>query len=209
MTNKIIASFSTFLLCIILSSFLFSFFKLPKIVISEEKIISINFSQLDNSAERESFVPQAKNKEKNLKKNYKEEKDLSSKNNALFESIDRKDRIKREIKKELSEISLSRELKIISEKSLLIQKRISNIWIQPNTFGEDISTRILLTMAPSGELMDYKLTESSGSKIFDESALLVLSKIDFFPEISNLERNLFEKNFRNFNLVFKSSGRVE
>ena len=57
--------------------------------------------------------------------------------------------------------------------------------------------------------MDFKLIESSGSKIFDESALFVLSKIDFFPEISNLERNLFEKNFRNFNLVFKSSGRVE
>ncbi len=209
MTNKIITSLSTFLLCIILSSFLFSFFKLPKLAISEEKIISINFSQLANSVEREIFVPQEKNKEKNKEKNYKEERDLSNKNNALLESIGRKDQIKREIKKELSEISLSRELKIISEKSLLIQKRISNIWIQPNTFGEDISTKILLTMAPSGELMDFKLTESSGSKIFDESALLVLSKIDFFPEISNLERNLFEKNFRNFNLVFKSSGRVE
>ena len=209
MTNKIIASFSTFLLCIILISFILSFFKLPKIAISEEKIISIQFSQLANSKESQSFIPQAENKAENLKKNYKEERDLSNKKNALIESINQKEKIKREIKKELSEINLSRELKIISEKSLLIQKRISNIWIQPNTFGEDISTKILLTMAPSGELMDFKLIESSGSKIFDESALLVLSKIDFFPEISNLERNLFEKNFRNFNLVFKSSGRVE
>ena len=45
---------------------------------------------------------------------------------------------------------------------------------------------------------------SSGEKVFDDSALAALSKIYFITEVIGLERKYFERNFRSFNLVFKS-----
>jgi len=36
-----------------------------------------------------------------------------------------------------------------------------------------------------------------------------MNKITFVEEVLSLERKLFEQNFRNFNLVFKSSGEIE
>jgi hypothetical protein len=36
-----------------------------------------------------------------------------------------------------------------------------------------------------------------------------MNKITFVEEVFSLERKLFEQNFRNFNLVFKSSGEIE
>ena len=40
--------------------------------------------------------------------------------------------------------------------------------------------------------------------IFDESALAALSSISFITEVIGLDRKYFERNFRSFNLVFKS-----
>jgi hypothetical protein len=36
-----------------------------------------------------------------------------------------------------------------------------------------------------------------------------MNKITFVEGVLSLERKLFEQNFRNFNLVFKSSGEIE
>ena len=44
---------------------------------------------------------------------------------------------------------------------------------------------------------------------FNESILTAMNKMTFLEEVSFLDRKLFEENFRNFNLVFKSSGEIE
>ena len=62
----------------------------------------------------------------------------------------------------------------------------------------------IFNLAPSGEILSFDLISSSGEKVFDDSALAALSKIYFITEVIGLERKYFERNFRSFNLVFKS-----
>jgi hypothetical protein len=48
------------------------------------------------------------------------------------------------------------------------------------------------------------MVSSSGNKTFDDSTFRALSNISFITEVIGMDRKYFEKNFRSFNLVFKS-----
>ena len=88
----------------------------------------------------------------------------------------------------------------------LIQKRINSVWKKPSMINQDIQVEITINLAPSGEILGFALLNSSKNKVFDDSALAAISNISFLPEVINLDRSYFEKNFRSFNLVFKSMG---
>ena len=92
--------------------------------------------------------------------------------------------------------------------SSIIQNKISSIWIKPNSLSETLSAKVLIRLAPSGEILDFELEEPSSNKSFNESILTAMSKIFFFEEIVDVDRKVFETNFRNFKLVFKSSGEI-
>ena len=93
--------------------------------------------------------------------------------------------------------------------SAIIQGRISSIWIKPNSLSESLTAKVLIDLAPSGEVLNFNLKEPSSNASFNESILTVMNKMTFFEEVLSLDRKLFEQNFRNFNLVFKSSGEIE
>ena len=88
----------------------------------------------------------------------------------------------------------------------MIQQRINSVWKKPSLINQDIKVEININLAPSGEILNFRLLESSGNKIFDDSALSAISNISFLPEVINLDIRYFERNFRSFNLVFKSIG---
>ena len=66
-----------------------------------------------------------------------------------------------------------------------------------------------INLAPSGEILNFNLIEPSSNNSFNESILTAMNKMTFLEEVRLLDRKLFEENFRNFNLVFKSSGEIE
>jgi TonB family protein len=102
--------------------------------------------------------------------------------------------------------NLSKENKEVQLRINLIQKRINSVWKKPPLINQDIQVEITINLAPSGEILSFKLLNSSKNKVFDDSALAAISNISFLPEVINLDRRYFEKNFRSFNLVFKSMG---
>ena len=102
--------------------------------------------------------------------------------------------------------NLSKENKEVQLRINLIQKRINSVWKKPPLINQDIKVEITINLAPSGEILSFKLLNSSKNKVFDDSALAAISNISFLPEVINLDRRYFEKNFRSFNLVFKSMG---
>ena len=102
--------------------------------------------------------------------------------------------------------NLSKENKEVQLRINLIQKRINSVWKKPPLINQDIKVEITINLAPSGEMLSFKLLNSSKNKVFDDSALAAISNISFLPEVINLDRRYFEKNFRSFNLVFKSMG---
>ena len=205
--NKALTSLNTSFLILLFLSLIFSMFSIPNLNIDETQSIKVNFYELIEQDEL-LFDPPASNTL--IKKETKKTTAINEKTNADETSIISKFKInKLDIKNEITKIKLSKEREGILRVSAIIQERISSIWIKPNSLSESLIAKVLINLAPSGEILNFSLIEPSSNTSFNESILTAMNKMTFFEEVLSLERKLFEKNFRNFNLVFKSSGEIE
>ena len=205
--NKALTSLNTFFLILLFLSLIFSMFSIPNLNIDQTQSIKVNFYELIQQDEI-LFDPPASNTL--IKKETKKTSVINEKTNADETSIISKFKInKSDIKNEITKIELSKEREGILRVSAIIQERISSIWIKPNSLSESLIAKVLINLAPSGEILNFSLIEPSSNTSFNESILTAMNKMTFFEEVLSLERKVFEQNFRNFNLVFKSSGEIE
>tara|TARA_B100000963_G_scaffold356008_1_gene375337 strand:- start:461 stop:1081 length:621 start_codon:yes stop_codon:yes gene_type:complete len=205
--NKVLTSLNTLFLILLFLSLIFSVFSVPKLNIDEKQTIKVNFYDLiqQENILLDSFIPKTA-----IKKETENTALTDKKIEPTEAAIISKFKInKSDIKKEISKIKLSKERENILKVSAIIQERISSIWIKPNSLSESLIAKVLINLAPSGEILNFNLIEPSSNTSFNESILTAMNKITFFEEVLPLERKLFEQNFRNFNLVFKSSGEIE
>ena len=205
--NKVLTSFNTLFLILLFLSLIFSIFSIPTLNVSETETIRVNFYELiqNENSSKKNIYRESKKNNKFIN---------ASKNTETFESDNpseiRKFKInKSDIKNEISKIKLSREKEAILKISALIQNKVSSIWIKPNSLSQILSVKVLINLAPSGEVLSFNLIEPSPNKPFNESVLTAMNKIIFIEEVLGIDRKLFESNFRNFKLVFKSSGEIE
>jgi len=205
--NKILTSFNTFAFILLFLSFVFSVFSITTLKVDETQSIKVNFYELIEIAEQPKRLSAVRPKEtiqqadlNKIEKNSEVKKSLDFKKYKLN---------KPDIKRELSKIKLSKEREVILKISAIIQDKISSVWIKPNSLSKVLAAKVLINLAPSGEVINFEMVEPSNDKFFDESVLIAINKISFFEEILGLDRKLFESNFRNFKLVFKSSGEIE
>lgn len=201
MTNNLIAFlnsifFHLFLLAILTIDF--SIFT-PKLV--REKIVPIEFVSLPRMEEvrlKKSNDFLSKRIDDNIKIEKESKKTIEVNKNKLgLNSLE-------SLRKQIEDTKLSKEKKEVQIRISLIQKRINSIWKKPALINEDIQAEIQINLAPSGEILKYEMVSSSGNKIFDDSTFRALSNISFITEVIGMDRKYFEKNFRTFNLVFKS-----
>ena len=205
--NKVLTSLNTLFLILLFLSLIFSVFSVPKLNIDEKQTIKVNFYDLiqQENILLDSFIPKTAIK-KETENTALTDKKIEPSEAAIISKFKIN---KSDIKKEISKIKLSKERENILKVSAIIQERISSIWIKPNSLSESLIAKVLINLAPSGEILNFNLIEPSSNTSFNESILTAMNKMTFFEEVLSLERNLFEKNFRNFNLVFKSSGEIE
>jgi len=205
--NKALTSLNTFFLILLFLSFIFSMFSIPNLNIDETQSIKVNFYEL---IQEDDILFNSPASNTLIRKETKKTSAINEKTNADETSIISKFKInKLDIKNEITKIKLSKERKDILRVSAIIQERISSIWIKPNSLSESLIAKVLINLAPSGEILNFSLIEPSSNTSFNESILTAMNKMTFFEEVLSLERKLFEQNFRNFNLVFKSSGEIE
>ena len=205
--NKALTSLNTFFLILLFLSLIFSMFSIPNLNIDETQSIKVNYYELIQQNEILFDSPASNTL---IKKETKKTSTINEKTNDDETSIISKFKInKLDVKKEISKIKLSKEREGILRVSAIIQERISSIWIKPNSLSESLIAKVLINLAPSGEILNFSLIEPSPNSSFNESILIAMNKMTFFEEVLSLERKVFEQNFRNFNLVFKSSGEIE
>lgn len=159
------------------------------------------------------FVTFPIEKENNSKKienikNESIEKNIQKKELIEDLKVDKKKQLnfdsKRKLEDQIAETKLFKERREVQIIIALIQDRINSIWKKPSLGNKNIQSEFVINLAPSGEILSFDLISSSGDKVFDESALAALSSISFITEVNGLDRKYFERNFRSFNLVFKS-----
>ena len=205
--NKALTSLNTFFLILLFLSLIFSMFSIPNLNIDETQSIKVNFYEL---IQQDEILFDSSKPNTSIKKETKKTSAINEKTNIDEISIISKFKInKLDVKNEITKIKLSKEREDILRVSAIIQARISSIWIKPNSLSESLIAKVLINLAPSGEILNFNLIEPSSNTSFNESILTAMNKMTFFEEVLSLERKLFEKNFRNFNLVFKSSGEIE
>ena len=205
--NKALTSLNTFFLILLFLSLIFSMFSIPNLNIDDTKSIKVNFYELIQQDEilLDSSAPNTL-----IKKETKKTSPINGITNTDETSIISKFKLNElDIKNEITKIKLSKEREDILRVSAIIQERISSIWIKPNSLSESLIAKVLINLAPSGEILNFSLIEPSSNTSFNESILTAMNKMTFFEEVLSLERKVFEQNFRNFNLVFKSSGEIE
>ena len=205
--NRTLTSLNTFFLVLLFLSLIFSMFSVPNLNIDEKQSIKVNFYELIRQDELLFDAPASNTL---IKKETKKTSAINEKINGDETLIISKFKInKLDIKNEITKIKLSKEREDILRVSAIIQERISSIWIKPNSLSESLTVKVLINLAPSGEILNFSLIEPSSNISFNESILTAMNKITFVEGVLSLERKLFEQNFRNFNLVFKSSGEIE
>lgn len=201
MTNSLIGFLNSIFLHLLLFAILITDFSIFAPQQDRIKTIPVEFVNLPIDIEN---IPKKINNIKNeLLENNIQKKELIDE----LKTIDKKKfdfDTRKNLEDQIAETKLLNEKREVQIRIALIQKRINSIWKKPSLINKNIQAEFVINLAPSGEILSFDLISSSGEKVFDDSALAALSKIYFITEVIGLERKYFERNFRSFNLVFKS-----
>ena len=132
--------------------------------------------------------------EANKLKIVEDNKEISS----ILERLDlKKDLINPTTEKETK----NTELEKVMYFSSVIRDQIMSNWREPKSSKVGLKTEFIISLVPTGEVIDVSLTKSSGDKAFDQSALLAINKVNRFYDLE-MPRKLFDENFRKFTVVF-------
>ena len=196
MINLIAGFFCSFFL----HAFLFSFFfNINFNDYSEEKIVQLPvnliFEEKIEPVPKKSSSKNVKTFSSSLSEDAKSKNDFESDVNSFFSNLERdRDRVE--------QISTQSEVLKIAAK---IRAEYEFLWQKPKNLPEDLFVKVLISIAPSGEVVNYEILNKSGNEVFDRSIRIALDRISSFDFIKNISRNDFEKNFREFNLQFSSN----
>ena len=196
MINLIAGFFCSFFL----HAFLFSFFfNINFNDYSEEKIIQLPVNLIFEDKIKPKPKKTSSKSDKKTTSSFLDE--TNSKNefqsdvNSFFSNLEKdRDRVE--------QISTQSEVLKIAAK---IRSEYEFLWQKPKNLPEDLFVKVLISIAPSGEVVNYEILNKSGNEVFDRSIRIALDRISSFDFIKNISRNDFEKNFREFNLQFSSN----
>ena len=201
MTNSFIGLLNSIFLHLLLFAILITDFSIFAPQQDRIKTIPVEFVNLPIDIEN---IPK---KTKNIKNELLENNIQKKKLIDELKTIDKKKfdfDTRKNLEDQIAETKFLNEKREVQIRIALIQERINSIWKKPSLINKNIQAEFVINLAPSGEILSFDLISSSGEKVFDDSALAALSKIYFITEVIGLERKYFERNFRSFNLVFKS-----
>ena len=196
MINLIAGFFCSFFL----HAFLFSFFfNINFNDYSEEKIIQLPvnliFQEKIELKPKKSTSKNVKTTSSSFSEDAKSKIDFESDVNSFFSNLEKdRDRVE--------QISTQSEVLKIAAK---IRAEYEFLWQKPKNLPEDLFVKVLISIAPSGEVVKYEILNKSGNEVFDRSIRIALDRISSFDFIKNISRNDFEKNFREFSLQFSSN----
>ena len=196
MINLIAGFFCSFFL----HAFLFSFFfNINFNDYSEEKIIQLPvnliFEEKIEPKPKKFTSKNVKTTSSSFSEDAKSKNDFESDVNSFFSNLEKdRDRVE--------QISTQSEVLKIAAK---IRAEYEFLWQKPKNLPEDLFVVVIISIVPSGEVVNYEILNKSGNEVFDRSIRIALDRISSFDFIKNISRNDFEKNFREFNLQFSSN----
>ena len=105
------------------------------------------------------------------------------------------------LSKERSQLGLIEVVDEILLYSNRIRDQVMVNWKPPALSNFEFKSELIITLVPTGEIINVKISKGSGNKAFDRSALAAIEKVGRFDNL-DMRRKLFDEHFRNFTLVF-------
>lgn len=122
-----------------------------------------------------------------------------------------RDKLAERKRQELSQAKQADERRVKAEQSdaaansylAVIRERIERKWNRPPSARNGMSCVLRIRLVPTGKVVDVDIIESSGSNEFDRAAEQAVRAVEKFDELRGMESDLFERDFRELNLVFR------
>ena len=95
------------------------------------------------------------------------------------------------------------EYELVQSATAIIQMAVQQVWNRPPSARNGMRAILQISMLPTGELLDARITESSGDPAFDRSAENAVYSAAPFTELQNLPINVFNTNLRTLSLIFQ------
>lgn len=107
---------------------------------------------------------------------------------------------------ETEAVTAARDRAAVASYSALIQRDIENNWNRPPSARRDMRVTLMIQLIPSGDVINVSVVDSSGNAAFDRSAVDAVRRAGKFPylqQLANKSPEVFDRNFRHLQLVFK------
>lgn len=103
---------------------------------------------------------------------------------------------------ELAKQRAAEEAQMVQSISGLINDRVTAAWIRPPSARNNMKAQLRIYFLPNGEVMNAQVTKSSGDALFDQRAVDAVYKVRKIEELSKVDSYVFERNFRQVDLIF-------
>lgn len=85
----------------------------------------------------------------------------------------------------------------------VIKQAVIGRWTRPPSARNNMVAILEIALVPTGDVVGVTVLESSGNVAFDRSAVNAVEKVARFSEVKSLDRAVFERDFRRFQLIFR------
>jgi len=117
------------------------------------------------------------------------------------------DEDQRQRQQEVSEVAAANatrnEFELVQSATALIQQAVQQGWNRPPSARNGMRAVLQIRMLPTGELVEVRITDSSGDTAFDRSARNAVYSVTPFTGLQSLPINIFNGNFRTLSLIFQ------
>lgn len=136
----------------------------------------------------------------------KAEKLKAAKQLEVEKEQQRRETLDRELAAE--EAELEQELQaeqdevLVLSQTAIIKRKIESNWSRPPSARKGMECILSIQLVPTGRVTSVTVIKSSGSAAFDLSAQSAVKKAEQFPDLKSLPPEVFERQFRRFQLRF-------
>jgi colicin import membrane protein len=173
-----------------------------------QKLEAQKKQEAETQAQKQRDQTAAAEKERQAKEEAEQKRETARREEAEREQIAREQAARETAEREAAtqaaaqSQALSAENQLIAQYMAIIQDIVESNWTPPPSARNGMQVMINLRMTPTGDIVSKVIVQSSGDAAFDRAALQAVEKAESFPELNDLPNAVFERNFRDFNLLF-------
>jgi colicin import membrane protein len=150
----------------------------------ERKLADLKKKRSEEAKKKEALAKQRKAEEQRLAK-LKQQEEVRKKEEARKKAEAQRKaeqaRRKRELQEQLQAEAKAAQAAEINRYIALIRNKVSQSWLRPVGFQKGLKCTVQVNLIPSGDVVNARVTVSSGNPVFDRSVLSAVHKASPLP----------------------------